>query len=108
MTTLEMKSLGAGQQVLLALESWRSPLRIINHGPGGLVVRVVDPALGVDDTSALGVEALEVPVRGPITVSIGNPADDGPDPVGLRIEILDPATFSFDIQPMPAAAAPTR
>lgn len=109
-TTIDCQSLPVGQEIVLRVESWRSPVRVTNNGPGEVIVTADWEGRHPESSQRLGVGATDVPVRRKLTLTVSNLADDGPEAVGVRLEIKDPAAFTLDQRPVaaPAGSGDTR
>ncbi len=99
-TTIDWRNLAAGQEIVLQVKSPRSPLRVVNHGPGAALVTSDCEGLDLDRCETLGPGCTDVPLRGWTTLTVANPNDDGPDGASLRLEIKDPARFTLDQRPI--------
>ena len=103
-TTIDCRNLTAGQELVLSVESSRSPVRVTNNGPGEVIVTADWEGRHPDSSQRLGVGTTDVPVRRKLTLTISNLADDGPEAVAVRLEIKDPAGFALDQRPVAAPA----
>ncbi len=96
MTTIHCDDLPAGHEVVLRLDSSRSPLRVVNLGPGPVFVSTQgagNAAGGPEPGGLLEIGIRDIPLHGPLTVVVGNRSQGGPA-VAVRLEIKDPAVFS--------------